>query len=56
MHYNRGVEETAAFLGVQPIMLPSAPHDVMLAEDWPLGAQRLLSWLEEQDFSSSGSR
>ncbi|CAM9337099.1 unnamed protein product [Chrysoparadoxa australica] len=41
-----GVQETAAFLGEKEIILPVSPHDVMLGPDWPLGAARLLNWLE----------
>lgn len=40
------IAETARFCGVDPIMLPGSAHDVMLGPDWPLGAARLLAFLE----------
>ncbi|CAM9310184.1 unnamed protein product [Scytosiphon promiscuus] len=48
-----GVKETALFLDTEHIMLPTVPHEVMLGPDWPLGAARLLQWLEATDFAVS---
>ncbi|KAG5189517.1 Alpha/Beta hydrolase protein [Tribonema minus] len=47
----RGVMDTAEFMGTQPEMIPLAPHDVMLGPQYVLGVSRLLSWLESQEFS-----
>lgn len=48
-----GAKETATFLDTTHIMLPTAPHDVMLGPDWPLGVARVLQWLEATDFQLS---
>ena len=40
-----GVEETARFFGVEPVVVDS-PHDVMLTNKWQNGADAILNWLE----------
>ncbi|CAM9287155.1 unnamed protein product, partial [Hapterophycus canaliculatus] len=50
-----GVKEMAIFLDTEHIMLPTVPHEVMLGPDWPLGAARLLQWLEATDFAVSST-
>ena len=41
-----GVRETAAFFGVEPVVLADAPHDLMLAPGWERTMAPLLDWLE----------
>ena len=45
-----GVEETAAFLGVDAVML-DLPHDVMLCEGWEAPADRVISFAKAQQRS-----
>ena len=40
-----GVRETAAFFGVEPVVLADAPHDLMLAPGWERTMAPLLDWL-----------
>jgi len=39
------VEETATFLGTSPVTAPGQTHDLMLRDDWEVGATILLNWL-----------
>lgn len=40
-----GVRETAQYLGVKPIFIPGAYHDVMLGPKWKLSADIVAEWL-----------
>ena len=40
-----GVRETAQYLGVKPIFIPGAYHDVMLGPKWRLSADIVAEWL-----------
>ena len=40
-----GVVETARYLGVKPVILPEAYHDVMLGPKWRLSADEIAKWL-----------
>ena len=40
-----GVEETAKFLGVEPIFIERAHHDLMLGPNWQESAQVIEEWL-----------
>jgi hypothetical protein len=42
-----GVQETAQFLGVQPVIVSEAYHDVMLGPKWRLSADIIAKWLVE---------
>jgi hypothetical protein len=41
-----GVRETAAFLGVEPVVLSGMYHDVMLGPRWQLAADEIAGWLD----------
>jgi hypothetical protein len=41
-----GVVETAVYLGVEPVFIPDAYHDVMLGPKWRLSADVIAKWLE----------
>jgi hypothetical protein len=41
-----GVLETAVYLGVEPVFIPEAYHDVMLGPKWRLSADVIAKWLE----------
>lgn len=43
-----GVEETARYFGVSPVILPGAYHDVMLGPSWIRTATILLEWLQNE--------
>jgi len=43
-----GVQETARYLGVNPITLTGAYHDVMLGPIWTKTAEILLDWLQKE--------
>lgn len=40
-----GVSETARYLGVKPVFIPDAYHDVMLGPKWRLSADIIADWL-----------
>ena len=42
----QGVEETARFFGVEPIIFEGLPHDVMLTKEWERAARAILDFLE----------
>ncbi|KAJ8607163.1 hypothetical protein CTAYLR_007329 [Chrysophaeum taylorii] len=39
------VRETAQFLGVDPLIVPDVPHDLMLGARWRPGCDALLAWI-----------
>ena len=39
-----GVQETARFCGVEPLVLRGLPHDVMLATGWKRAADEVIEW------------
>lgn len=40
-----GVSETARYLGVKPVFIPEAYHDVMLGPKWRLSADIIADWI-----------
>lgn len=40
-----GVRETARYLGVKPVFIPGAYHDVMLGPKWRLSADIIADWI-----------
>jgi hypothetical protein len=40
-----GVKETARYLGVNPVFIPGAYHDVMLGPKWRLSADVIADWI-----------
>lgn len=40
-----GVSETARYLGVKPVFIPEAYHDVMLGPKWRLSADVIADWI-----------
>ena len=42
---SEGVEETAAFLGTTPLVLPGLPHDIMLDTRWEAAAECVVEWI-----------
>ena len=47
-----GVQETARYLGVQPTLLPTMCHDVMLSADWQEAARAIASKMDKAVHSS----
>jgi pimeloyl-ACP methyl ester carboxylesterase len=41
-----GVEETAKYFGVSPLLVDS-PHDIMIGANWKRGADEIYKWLQE---------
>ena len=41
-----GLQETADYYGVTPVVLPDTAHDLMLDTRWEVAAQRLDQWLQ----------